>query len=113
MDDSYIAYQCKSLTEWKNIMKYELEKSTRFEIHSWSDEMSAVETAIKYGKRIDSDWQYGVVISGVVTEGFIGMILGESNCELINGYHGFTKFFSIFLDTGFSSEHYGTELYKF
>lgn len=112
MKDTYIGYQCVSIDEWKEIMNYELSISNSFEIHLWSNETDSIKTALKYGDLKESDWEYGVVISGKVTEKFKCMILDESKLEQIQGYYGYTKFFSIFLDTGFSSEHYGTELYK-
>ena len=94
-------------------MEYELGSSKRFEIHSWIDEVDCIETALKHGEILSYEWENGIVISGDITEEFIRMILDERIHNQNNGYQGFTKFFSIFLDTGFSSEHYGTEINKF
>lgn len=113
MKEIYLGYQCNSHEEWKKIMEYELGISKKFEIHSWIDEVDCIETALKYGEILIYEWKNGVVITGDITEEFIKMILDESTHNQNNGYRGFTNFFSIFLDTGFSSEHYGTEINKF
>ena len=60
-----------------------------------------------------SNWKQGQVIEGKVTQDFTDFLLSlpvpEGN-DLTT--RRMTPFFSIFLDNGFSSEHYGTELNK-
>lgn len=52
------------------------------------------------------------MITGKVTPEFAEMLLNTPKPVDIEIYNKMTPFFSIFLDNGFSSEHYGTELYK-
>lgn len=66
-----------------------------------------IETALQYGTLKECDWKYGKVIAGEVTANFVNFLLSQPEPA---GYDKMTPFFSIFLDNGFSSEHYGTEL---
>lgn len=99
-----------SYEEWKKMMAAALKSSRHFEIHCWKDELEAIEIALAFGKVKDDPWAYGVMIAGEVTPAFINFILSlpkppgnalESN--------PMTPFFTIALDNGFWSEHYGTE----
>ena len=54
---------------------------------------------------------HGTVVEGPVTEAFSQMLLGLPKPADIEIYNKMTPFFSIFLDNGFSSSHYGTEVY--
>jgi len=47
-----------------------------------------------------------------VTEKFIDYLLSITKPTDTDIYNKMTPFFSIFLDNGFSSEHYGTELHR-
>ena len=97
--------------EWRRIMENNLRQSHAFEIHCWEDESEAVRMALPYGTVKMSDWKQGTVIEGKVTQDFTDFLLSlpvpEGN-DLAP--RRMTPFFSIFLDNGFSSEHYGTEL---
>ena len=46
-----------------------------------------------------------------MTPAFIDFLLSLPKPADTEIYNKMTPFFSLFLDTGFSSEHYGTELY--
>ena len=52
----------------------------------------------------------GAKISGSVTAEFADFILNLPSGNDTEIYNKMTPFFSIFLDNGFASEHYGTEL---
>ena len=97
--------------EWRRIMENNLRQSHAFEIHCWEDESEAVRMALSYGTVKMSNWKQGTVIEGKVTQDFTDFLLSlpvpEGN-DLTP--RRMTPFFSIFLDNGFSSEHYGTEL---
>lgn len=65
--------------------------------------------ALRYGTEKETGWR-GKIVAGPVTPAFCDMLLNlaePSDKEIVNK---FTPFFSIFLDNGFSSEHYGTEI---
>ena len=97
--------------EWRRIMENNLRQSHAFEIHCWEDESEAVRMALSYGTVKMSHWKQGTVIEGKVTQDFTDFLLSlpvpEGN-DLTP--RRMTPFFSICLDNGFSSEHYGTEL---
>lgn len=96
--------------EWKRIMSAKLGSASRFEIHCWNDEREEIEMALRYGSLKEMEWEYGKAIEGIVTDAFIGYLLSFPKPTDIGIYNKMTPFFSIFLDNGFSSEHYGTEL---
>ncbi len=96
--------------EWKKIMNSKLQTAKTFEIHCWNEEIDWIEFALKFGKLKDFNWRYGKVISGDVTKDFVGMLLNMPKPMDIEIYNKMTPFFSIFLDNGFASAHYGTEL---
>lgn len=98
--------------EWKRIMASELSKSKRFEIHCWNDETMFIDLALQFGKLKNSGWEYGKIIVGEVTTDFTEIVLNYPKPTDTEIYNKMTPFFSIFLDNGFSSEHYGTELNK-
>ncbi len=97
---------------WKEIIGPHLRKSKSFEIHCWNEETEAIQQALAFGQIKDDDWPYGKVIAGEVTDAFIHYILSAAKPADTEIYHKMTPFFSIFLDDGFSSEHYGTELHQ-
>ncbi len=81
-----------------------------FEIHCWNEEDKEIALALQYGKLKETSWNYGKVITGTITKKFIPFLLSYPKPEDVEVYNKMTPFFSIFLDNGFSSEHYGTEL---
>lgn len=103
---------CHSYKKWKTILREELELASTFEIHCWQDEMEWISVALQYGEKKEIFWDYGTCISGKVTPEFVTLILSLPKPKDVEIYDKMTPFFSIFLDTGFSSEHYGTELSK-
>ena len=97
-------------TRWKALMAEHLASASRFEIHCWSDETEAIALALRFGAVKPFDWKHGTVIAGTVTEEFRAFLLDfPAPGRSADGYNKMTPFFTIFLDTGFSSEHYGTE----
>ena len=96
--------------EWKKIMEKHLRTAKTFEIHCWNEETTWIEYALKYGTLKNDDWQYGKIIVGLVSTDFVNMVLQLPKPKDTEIYNKMTPSFSIFLDNGFSSEHYGTEL---
>lgn len=96
--------------QWKAAIKQKLFSAGSFEIHCWSDESEWTEKALQYGTLKKTDWSYGNVVCGKVTPEFIEMLLNMPRPADTEPHPKMTPFFSIFLDNGFSSEHYGTEL---
>ncbi len=96
--------------EWKKIMSVKLENASRFEIHCWKEEYEVIEMALRYGSLRETEWEFGSIIEGTVTDGFKDYLLSLPKPVDTGIYNKMTPFFSIFLDNGFSSEHYGTEL---
>lgn len=96
--------------EWKKIMSAQLERAARFEIHCWNEERKEIEMALRFGTLKDTNWSYGKVIAGTITKEFTEFLLSCPKPSDTEIYDKITPFFSIFLDNGFSSEHYGTEL---
>jgi len=96
--------------EWKQIMSAKLRSAEHFEIHCWNEEQKEIEMALQYGRLKETSWNYGKVITGTVTNEFTGYLLYLPKPADTGPYNKMTPFFSIFLDNGFSSEHYGTEL---
>lgn len=96
--------------EWKAIMSEKLATASRFEIHCWNEEQKETEMALQYGRLKKTEWRYGKVIEGAVTKELAEFLLSLPKPSDTEVYNKMTPFFSIFLDNGFSSEHYGTEL---
>lgn len=101
--------ECRNYSEWKSVMAEKLKTATRFEIHCWPDEERWYLLALNYGVEKNTTWD-GKIVSGSVTPAFCDMLLGLEEPTDKNIENKLTPFFSIFLDNGFSSEHYGTEL---
>lgn len=99
-----------SNAEWREIMAEKLRSASHFEIHCWNEEPEEIKMALQYGVLKESHWAYGKVIAGEVTAGFVNYLLSLPKPTDNEIYNKMTPFFSIFLDNGFSSEHYGTEL---
>ena len=96
--------------EWNTIMSEKLKSAGRFEIHCWNEEEKEIGMALPYGRLKETGWSYGKVIEGKVTEELAAFLLSIPKPTDTEVYNKMTPFFSIFLDNGFSSEHYGTEL---
>ena len=96
--------------EWRAVMAEKLKEAARFEIHCWNEEQGEIKMALQYGKLKEAEWSYGKVIEGTVTKAFVDFLLTLPKPADTEIYNKMTPFFSIFLDNGFSSEHYGTEL---
>lgn len=103
---------CSDYPIWKSIIQEELSHAESFEIHCWNEETQAIELALQHGCIKPFDWSHGKVIAGAVTPEFISWLMALPMPEKTDIGMRMTPFFSIFLDTGFSSEHYGTELIK-
>lgn len=101
--------ECRSYPEWKSIMAEKLKSATHFEIHCWDDEEQWYLLALNYGIEKETTWK-GKIVIGSVTPAFCGMLLGLEEPIDKEIENKLTPFFSVFLDNGFSSEHYGTEL---
>ena len=105
-----IDYTSTTNEEWKKIISVKLKSASSFEIHCWNEEQAEIEMALQHGRIKKTDWSYGKVIAGAVTKGFADYLLSLPKPADTEAYNKITPFFSIFLDNGFSSEHYGTEL---
>ena len=91
-------------------MLQKLTSASFFEIHCWSDEAALVEQILKFGSIKQSKWKSGYIVIGKITPEFVDFLLNLPKPSDTYAYNKMTPFFSIFLDNGFSSEHYGTEL---
>ena len=103
---------CHSLTDnvrWRQVMEGNLRESARFEIHCWAEETEELEAALRFGAPADTGWQWGTVVRGAVTPGFIRYLLSLPK-PARDVYNKTTPFFTIALSNGIWSEHYGTEL---
>lgn len=96
---------------WKEIVAVYLKGAKNFEIHCWDEETEEIAAVLSYGALKKTGWQYGKIIVGLVTPEFIDFLLEQEKPKDMDIYNKMTPFFSIFLDNGFSSEHYGTELH--
>ena len=97
-------------SRWRTYMSAALKTAKTFEIHCWAEETECIELALQYGKQKDTDWRYGKIIAGDVTPEFCAFLLGLPKPTDTELYNKMTPFFTISLDNGFWSEHYGTEL---
>ena len=96
---------------WRAIMRKKTEDAKTFEIYCWDQEAEWLDHVLPYGEYKDAAWDNGKVVTGQVTEEFIHMLITLPKPENSALYDKMTPFFSIFFDNGFSSEHYGTELF--
>ena len=108
----YTLYDARGLAQWRNLMEEQLSSAKTFEIHCWEDETDEIALALRYGSLQPSDWKHGSIIRGIVTPSFCRFLLDLPKPADTDIYDKLTPFFSIFLDNGFSSAHYGTELMK-
>lgn len=96
---------------WRAIMRKKTADAKTFEIHCWDQEAEWLDHVLPYGAYKDVSWDNGKVVTGQVTEELIHMLITLPKPENAALYDKMTPFFSIFFDNGFSSEHYGTELF--
>ena len=97
-------------SRWQTYMSTALKTARAFEIHCWAEETECIELVLHYGKQKDTDWRYGKIVAGDVTPEFCTFLLGLPKPTDTELYNKMTPFFTISLDNGFWSEHYGTEL---
>ena len=100
----------KDNSKWLALLKEALKTAKIFEIHCWNGEDEWIELALRYGKRKESDWTYGKMITGEVTPEFADMLLTMPKPQDTELENKMTPFFNVFLDSGFQSCHYGTEV---
>lgn len=101
---------CDDWQVWRRFMGEALATATAFEIHCWNEEEAAIALALQVGRIKEAAWRGGTVIAGPVDARFCEWLLAlpkPSDTDLVNKM---TPFFSIFLDNGAGSEHYGTTL---
>lgn len=101
----------KDNSKWLEMLVKALKDAKTFEIHCWNEEDEWIEMALKYGGLKESDWKYGKIITGIVTEEFSNMLLSMPKPQDNEIYNKMTPFFNVFLDDRFQSCHYGTEIY--
>ena len=96
--------------DWKTVLARQLKTARVFAVHCWQDEKEAISLALPYGKEQPSKWETGKIIAGPVTEAFCQMLLSQPRPAPTHMGERNTPFFTIALDNGFWSEHYGREL---
>lgn len=101
----------KDNSKWLELITEALKVAKTFEIHCWNEEKEWIEVALQYGAFKESDWKYGKIVAGNVTQEFANMLLGMPKPQDIAIYNKMTPFFNVFLDDNFQSSHYGTEIY--
>ena len=101
----------KDNSKWLELLKKALKTAKTFEIHCWNGEEEWIELALQYGVLKESDWKYGKMVTGKVTQEFADMLLGLPKPQEVEFENKMTPFFNVFLDNGFQSSHYGTEIY--
>jgi hypothetical protein len=83
----------------------------KYEIHCWREETEEIKAALEFGKEKTTDWEWGTIIEGNIDDAFINMLHNTTKPSAIKICNKMTPFFSIFIENGFSSEHYGTEIH--
>lgn len=111
-DCAQVPAACPSHQAWRILMAEKLSAAARFEIHCWNEEREEIHLALPFGRLKETAWAYGKVIAGEVTPEFTAFLLSLPKPQDTEVYDKMTPFFSIFLDNGFSSEHYGTQLHQ-
>ena len=101
----------KDNAKWLDFITEALKSAKTFEIHCWNEEKEWIDVALRYGELKESDWKYGKIIIGNVTPEFVHMLFCMPKPQDIEIFHKMTPFFNVFLDNGFQSSHYGTEIY--
>ena len=109
MEEVKFAYWEEDAVEtWREILKPELENSSRFEIRLWNDDTELTQLLLQFGNLMEENWEYGVIVEGNVDEDFIDFLCSFEPEER-EGQIIITPFYSIVLDH-FVSEQYGREL---
>ena len=86
---------------WKELIKLFAVIGQTFEIHCWNEETFEIAMALQLGKQKFTDWEYGVIIEGVIDDNFIDTLCHIEkplNNEISNKM---IPFFSIFWKMGF------------
>ena len=100
-----------NIESWRRVMAEYARTAKFFEIHCWNEETEEWQQALQYGEYSETDWRYGKVARGAVTEEFVRMLLETPKpTENIDLYDKMTPFFTVAFDNGLWSEHYGTEM---
>ncbi|MBQ7922214.1 MAG: hypothetical protein IJ325_06520 [Clostridia bacterium] len=107
----YFDYTEKDNTRFLALITDALRTAKTFEIHCWNEETEEIALALQYGNLKESDWTYGKIITGEVTQEFVEMLLSQPKPTDIEAANKMTPFFNIFLDDTFQSSHWGTEIY--
>ncbi|MBP3616986.1 MAG: hypothetical protein J6J38_03015 [Lachnospiraceae bacterium] len=97
-------------SKWLELLKEALKTAKTFEIHCWNGEDEWIAVALRYGTLKESDWTYGKIITGEVTPEFANMLITMPKPQDTELENKMTPFFNVFLDSGFQSSHYGTEV---
>ena len=100
----------KDNTAWLALISEHIKSAKSFEIQCWEDEVEEMVLALQYGEIKPSNWKKGTIVEGIVTSGFIRMVLEMPKPKDRESYNKMTPFFDIAFDNGFSSQHYGTEV---
>ena len=104
---TYTSYTAHDREVWAARMADVLLTATRFTVHCWHEETEAIAMACRHGEIVPGDWAHGVYISGAVTDAFRAMVLETLSVEA----EQLTPFFTIDLDNGVSTAHWGTEFH--
>lgn len=107
----YFDYSEKDNTHFRALLTDVLKNAKSFEIHCWNEETEEIALALQYGSLKESDWTYGKVITGEVTQEFVEMLLSQPKPTDIEAANKMTPFFNVFLDDTFQSCYWGTEIY--
>ncbi len=59
---------------WKKLIAMFAMAGLKFEIHCWNEETEEIKAALKFGKEKSGDWEFGIIIEGIIDEKFIEMI---------------------------------------
>ena len=82
--------------EWRAVMSEKLRSASRFEIHCWKEEQKEIEMALRFGRKKQTDWGFGTVIEGAVTEELINFLLTLPKPDDKDIYNKMTPFFQYF-----------------
>jgi hypothetical protein len=96
---------------WKELIKLFAVTGQTFEIHCWNGETVEIAMALQLGTQKPADWDYGVIIEGVIDNNFIDVLCNIEKPLNDDTPNKMTPFFNIFFGSGFSSEHYGSEIH--
>ena len=100
-----------NLRRWQALLGEFAPFAHTFQLHCWEDEKETIALAGQHGAEEAASWEHGRVFAGDVTPAFLRMLLQQPLPQDCGEAPKLTPFFSIFLDNGFCSEHYGTEVH--